>query len=115
MILDAGIYTAFKKVDVSQPGQMPHFEAQRIAAGFFGILEYETAPINPTGEREDTETTVRIRVIQNRAITNHCLIVLEDLEEMEEGIPALEVTRAYHGNDENGQPITDLTLREAEK
>ena len=88
---------------------------RRIAAGFYGILEYETAPVNPTGDREDTETTLRIRVIQNRDITNHCIVALGDLEEIKEGIQTLEVTRAYHGNDENGQPITDLTLREVEK
>lgn len=116
MILDTGIFTAFRKKDVSKPGGMPKFETEKITKGYFGILAYETAPVNPTGEREDVETTLRIRVSQNRNITNHSVVVLRNTGKIAENDRVYEVTRAFHGNDsENGQPISDLTLLEVEK
>lgn len=116
MILDAGICTVFRRVDVSDPGGMQKYGFEMTAKSWYGMLSYETTPVNPTGDREDTETAARIRIHQNRMINNHCIVVLEDAAALEETAKRYEVTRAYHGaDDESGEMITDLTLTEVEK
>ena len=48
-------------------------------------------------------------------IANHNIVVLRQVAEMPEDCPRYDVIRAYHGtDDDNGQPITDLTLAEVE-
>lgn len=123
MILDSGICTVFKKVDVSQPGGMPTFELKLKTKACFGMLDFATEQEWPTEGREETEVAARIRILQDRTITNHDAVVLEEVdagtqsmtaEELHEAfnVAVLEVTRAYHGHDdENGEPITDLTLK----
>ena len=55
---------------------------------------------------------MRIRILQDRTITNKDVVVLQETHTIEPGMERLEVVRAYHGHDdENGQPITDLTLK----
>lgn len=55
--------------------------------------------------QETVEISARIRVVQNRAISNHDVVILPT------GVTQYEITRAFHGaDDENGQPISDLTL-----
>ena len=58
-----------------------------------------------------TETALRIRVIQHRKIRNEMRVSL--ITEDGQTPPIYEITRAYHGTDEeNGELITDLTLKE---
>lgn len=123
MILDSGICTVFKKADLSEPGGMPVFGLKVRTKAFFGMLDFATEQEWPTEGREETEVAARIRILQDRAITNHDAVVLEDVntgtdsmtvEELHNafGVTVLEVTRAYHGHDdETGEPITDLTLK----
>ena len=115
MILDSGIFTLFERVDVSKPGGLPTFDYRILDKGWYGELNFETAPITPTDNREDTQTSARIRVLQNRRITNHNIVVLADVLSLADGLERYDVTRAYHGvDDDNGQPITDLTLKAVE-
>lgn len=123
MILDSGICTVFKKTDISEPGGMPVFGLKVRTKAFFGMLDFATEQEWPTELREETEVAARIRILQDRAITNHDAVVLEDVntgtdsmtaEELHNAfdVTVLEVTRAYHGHDdETGEPITDLTLK----
>lgn len=123
MILDSGICTVFKKTDLSEPGGMPVFGLKVRTKAFFGMLDFATEQEWPTESREETEVAARIRILQDRAITNHDAVVLEDVntgtdsmtvEELHNafGVTVLEVTRAYNGHDdETGEPITDLTLK----
>ena len=112
MILDDGICTVFSMVDVADPGGMPDLQPQEKTMAWFGYLNFETAPAWPTEAREEVEVTARIRILQDRSITNHDVVVLQETHTIEEGMQRLEVMRAYHGHDsENGQPITDLTLK----
>lgn len=116
MMLDSGICTIFRRVDASTPGGMQKYDYVVLDKGWYGELNFETSPANPNGTREDTETNARIRILQNRAVDNHTMVVLSDVLTWAEATgPRYDVTRAYHGtDDDNGQPITDLTLTEVE-
>ena len=112
MILDSGICTIFEMVDVSRPGGMPDLQPRKMASAWYGWLDYATSEAWPTDKREEVEVAARIRINQNRAVNNRHVVVLARVDEMQEDAQRYEVTRAFHGNDdENGQPITDLTLR----
>lgn len=112
MILDSGICTIFKKVDVSEPGAMPVFEYQLKTKAWYGALDFATEQEWPTEAREETEIAARIRILQDRQITNHDAVVLEDVNAIDDYVTVLEITRAFHGHDDDSnEPITDLTLK----
>ena len=48
MILDSGICKVFRKANVAAPGAKPTFEDRLIHEGWYGELNFETAPANPT-------------------------------------------------------------------
>jgi len=106
MILDSGICTVYEVKNVAPPGSMPKMELLPKHESWYAELNFETVP-KDAAMQEMTETSARIRVLQNREITNHNVVVLTDGEQY-------EVIRAYHGIDEeSGEPITDLTLKKA--
>lgn len=112
MILDSGICTIFEMVDVSEPGGMPDLQPKLKKRAWFGWLDFATAESWPTESREEIEVSVRIRIAQDRSVTNHNVVVLEDVHRITDRTVRLEVVRAFHGHDdENHQPITDLTLK----
>ena len=115
MLLDKGICSIFRKKDISPAGGKPRDGYERIYQSWYGELSFETAPFQATGARTDVKTAARIRIHQNRAIGPHDVLVLLEVPEMPETARRMDVTRAFHGTDEeNGQPITDLTLAEVE-
>lgn len=112
MILDDGICTIFEMVDKARPGGMPDLQPELKTMAWFAYLDFATAEAWPTQNREEVEVTARIRILQDRSITNQNVVVLEETSTLQKGMRRLEVVRAYHGHDdENGQPITDLTLK----
>lgn len=109
MILDTGICTINRKKNTAAAGFLPVFEDVLIYRGWYGELEFATAPAWPTDGREEIQTDARIRILQNRQVGNHDRVILEPADGS--SAPVYEVTRAYHGtDDESGEPITDLTL-----
>jgi len=99
-------------VDKAAPGFKPDLQPVKKCESWFGYLDFATAETWPTEGREETEITARIRIHQNRSITNKHVVVLEETDVIEKDMQRLEVTRAYHGHDdESGEPITDLTLK----
>lgn len=110
MILDKGICNIYQKVNTAGPGEMPAYQNQLIHQSWYGELSFETNPSRPTESREMIETDARIRILQNRQINNHDRA---ELAPASGGDPQpFEVTRAYHGADEeSGELITDLSLR----
>lgn len=111
MILDSGIAIIYRVANIAEPGEMPVEGTAEVYRSYFGELDFETSPARPTPNRKETETALRIRVIQNRKIRNEMRVSL--ITEDGQTPPIYEITRAYHGTDEdNGEPITDLTLRE---
>lgn len=108
MLLDRGICTIFRKVNTAEPGAMPVWADEPYHVSYYGELNFETAEARPTESREEVRTDARVRVLQNRRINNHDRVALKTIEGDE---TLYEVTRAYHGtDDESGEPITDLTL-----
>jgi len=106
MILDSGICTVYEVKNVAPPGGMPRMALVQKHQSWYAELNFETTP-KDAAMQEVVETSARIRVLQNREITNHNVVVLTDGEQY-------EVIRAYHGIDEeSGEPITDLTLKKA--
>lgn len=112
MILDDGICTVFELVDKAEPGNMPDLQPQEKSMSWFAYLDFATAEKWPTEGREETEVTTRIRILQDRSITNKHIVVLQETHSIEPGMGQLEVVRAFHGHDdESGELITDLTLK----
>lgn len=116
MILDTGICTIFKKVNTAEAGNMPAFAYAYKYQSWYGELDFATSPAVPTDDRIDVETSARFRITQDRAVTNHDVLVVgtfDNYPESEAGmLDVYEITRAFHGVDsDNGQPVTDLTLR----
>lgn len=113
MILDSGVCTIYKKRDVSAPGEKPRYTRDLLGEGYYGEMSFETNPDRPTTNREEVRTDARIRVLQDRRINKDCEVVLADAGHTVPGAIVYSVTRAYHGkDDENGEPITDLSLTE---
>ena len=112
MILDSGICTVFRKVDDSKPGGKPKFRYDALCKHWFAELEYANVQTFPTESREETQTDARIRILQDRRIANHDVVVLANTNMVEDVLKAYEVTRAYHGKEsESGELITDLSLQ----
>lgn len=112
MILDSGICSIFEMVDVSEPGGMPMLEPKLKSRAWFGYLDFATAETWPTEGREEVEVSARIRIPQDRSITNKHVVVLSDVARITKQMIRMEVVRAFHGHDdESHQPITDLTLK----
>ena len=108
MILDKGIATLYHKTDTSGAGEMPAFSDVQFWQSWYGELSFETTPGRPTNVREEVRCDARVRVLQNRAITNHDRV---ELAETGGPVKTYEVIRAYHGrDDDSGELITDLSL-----
>lgn len=90
---------------------MPRWEYELVHQSWYGELDFATSEIHPTEYREETRADARIRVHQNRSINNHFVVVMDMDAVMDESKERYEVTRAYHGYDQDsGEAITDLTL-----
>ena len=112
MILDDGICTIFRKEDVAAKGNMPKYEYKVLSKHWYKELGFETSTAYPTQGREEVQTDARIRILQDRRAANHDVVVMDNVSEVGDVLKAYEITRAYHGrDDESGELITDLTLR----
>lgn len=110
MILDRGICNVYHKTNTAEPGGKPVWSNVLIHTSYYAELSFETAPGRPTQYREEINTAARIRILQKRTIANHDRVQLTAFDGTGESV-MYEVTRAYHGqDDESGEAITDLTL-----
>lgn len=112
MILDTGICTVYRKYNDAAPGHKPEYARRVLHTSWYGELNYETAPAWPTRDREEVRADKRVRILENREIANHDEVELADLYG---NVRMYQVTRAYHGtDDQSGERITDLTLEAME-
>lgn len=110
MILDSGILSIFRETDAAESGKMPTKAYTRIYVGWFGELSFETSPAHPTEGRQEKKTDARVRILQNRAIKQNDIVILEQAAAFSASTGvAYKITRAYHGQD-GAEPISDLTL-----
>lgn len=108
MILDKGICTVYRKTNTAGAGHMPVFEDRAIYQSWYAELSFGTREARPTDGREETWHDAKVRILQFRGVNNHDRV---ELKETGGGVTVYEVTRAYHGvDDDSGEPITDLTL-----
>lgn len=114
MILDDGICTIFRKTDVSEPGGKPVYKYLRIWQSWYKELDFSSSPVWQTEGRQENRIDNRIRIVQHRYISEHDVCVLEALEYFDEKNPPeriYEITRAWHGLDDNSPAmISDLSL-----
>ena len=112
MILDKGICTIFRKVDMSMSGEMPRPAYILFWKSWYGELSFATEDARPTGGRTERKTDARIRIQQNRDIRQHDIVVLQNVDRFEDASgPAYEITRAFHGKDDDSPAeISDLSL-----
>ncbi len=106
MILDKGICCIYEVKNIAEPGSMPKSDLVLKHQSWYGELNFETAPVS-IAMQEGVEISARIRIFQNKSISNHDIVILSDNNTLQ-----YEIIRAYHGVDEdNGELITDLTLK----
>lgn len=110
MILDKGICSVFRKKDITSPGGMPTFQYALLFQSWYGELGFETKRHSETGDRQDVRVDARLRIHQQRAITNDDIVVLGEVSTVGDN-QQYKVVKAYHGAEqETGQAITDLSL-----
>ena len=113
MILDRGVCRVYHKTNTASAGSKPAYQDVLFHTSYYGELNFETAPSYPTEYREEVQTAARIRILQHRGITNHDRVELEPFDGTGDpnALKRYEVTRAWHGQDEDsGEAISDLTL-----
>ena len=102
MILDKGICSIYAVSNSAAAGNKPVAALTLKYKSWYGELNFETNP-GTVGAQEAVAADNRIRILQNRAVSNHDVAVVDGVQ--------YNVTRAYHGiDDESGELITDLTL-----
>lgn len=107
MILDKGICTFHELTDISEPGRMPNEQMVAVYQSWYGELDFGSDMAYSTAKREDVAVSARVRVLQNRSISNLMAVTLSDQPDKR-----FEVIRVYHGTDDNsGQPISDVSLK----
>lgn len=111
MNLDTGLCSVFLKVDTTKGVGMPRWRYDLMHQSWYGKLEFATGETYPTEYREEIRCDLRIRIHQNDRINNHCVVVLGRVDAMNGEEEHYNVTRAWHGHDEeSGELITDMTL-----
>lgn len=116
MILDRGICRIYRKESTTPKGGKPTSSLVKIHESYYAELAFETNPARPTEKREETQTATRVRILQNRGITNQDVAELEPFDGTGAKTEKYRIQRAYHGvDDESGEQISDLTLEVTEK
>ena len=116
MILDKGFCSVYGVVNVAAKGDMPVDGLTLKHESWYGELNFETSPVYATEAQEDVDISARVRILQNRQISNHDVAILSSVLPPPAGAIQFRITRAFHGtDDENGQLITDLTLKEVQQ
>lgn len=111
VILDSGICTVFARENAAGKGEKPRYAYTRKTQSYYGELDFETGGVWTTQGREDRVVDTRIRILQDRTVKAHDVVVLADVTTTEDA-EIYEIERAYHGrDDENGELISDLSLR----
>lgn len=112
MILDDGVCTIIWAENSAGPGCLPTLRDSGVRfASYYKELSFETSPAYPTANRLEQRADARVRIHQCREIREDDVAELRRYAGGE--ATRYRITRAYHGVDEeSGEPITDLTLRE---
>ena len=110
MILDKGFCSIYEVTNSAPAGGMPVEKLTLKYQSWYGELDFSTTPYQAEMQ-EDVEISARVRIVQNRSVSNHDVAILSNVLPPPPGAVQYRIVRAFHGvDDENGQPITDLSL-----
>lgn len=108
MLLDKGYCSIYQVTNTALPGDMPVDGLALKYQSWYGELEFSSAPTDIAAQ-EGVIVSNKIRILQNRSVTNHDVVVLSTIMPPPADAPQYNVVRAFHGT-EDGEPITDLSL-----
>lgn len=108
MLLDKGFCSIYQVTNTAAPGDMPVDGLVLKHQSWYGELEFSSAPTDIAAQ-EGIVVSNKIRILQNRSVTNHDVAVLSYILPPTGDAPRYNVVRAFHGT-EDGEPITDLSL-----
>lgn len=110
MILDAGICTVAHKVNRAPRGGKPFWAYEVFFHSWYGETAFSTTA-RASDSRENSRISARIRVRQNRAITNHDIVCLANVPSITDDLTLYEVVDVWHGyDDQNKEPISNISL-----
>ncbi|MEL7610603.1 MAG: hypothetical protein AAGU74_14010 [Bacillota bacterium] len=110
MVLDKGFCSIYSVSNTAAAGDMPNNAPLLKHQSWYGELSFETAP-QPIAGQEGVGVSERIRILQNRAISNHDIAILSSILPPPAGSPQYDIVRAFHGvDDDSGELISDLSL-----
>ena len=110
MILDKGMCFIYHVNDSAEAGDMPKPQMTLFCRSYYGELNFDTTS-KGNEFQEDVQINARIRILQNREISTHDVVMLST-----NGQNAFKIIRAFHGIDkDNGQLVSDLSLQEVQQ
>ena len=101
MLLDDGILEIHKVIPGKSKTGKPIKTLELFHEAYYSIIgdsisEYYQA------KQADVQIELRVEILQNKQIHNNDVCIIDKQQ--------YKIGRIYHGNDENGRPITDITL-----
>lgn len=106
MILDDGIATFFRRENAGVDGGKPKWEDEIIMQGMYKRLNFGVLPTKPTDNRINTEISRKIRCWQMLNLNIHDKVLLSENANI-----LFEIANIYHGTDDNGEFISDISLK----
>lgn len=106
VILDDGIATFYRREAASLPGNKPEWTEKIFHQGMYKNLSHGILPAKPTDGRVNTEINGKIRIWQNRRLNIHDKVVLSGNVNI-----SFEIVNIYHGIDDDGEEISDISLK----
>ncbi len=101
MILDDGILKIYKVVPKKTKTGKPTKKLKHLVDAWYGIINTSISEYYDA-KQADVDIELRVEILQNKEVTSKNIIVIDKEQ--------YNVGRVYHGLDEDGIPITDITL-----
>lgn len=102
MLLDDGILTIYREIDVSEKGNQPKMELEQLGRAWYkkyGVTITE----NYVDTQDNTEVNGKVRIWRVEELDNHNILKLMNGR-------FYSIVRIYQGLDDDGLKISDITL-----
>lgn len=104
MLLDDGNLKIYKVCPKKSKTGKPIKELVYLDEAYYSIINDSISEYYKA-KQADVQIDLRVEILQNKRIHSNDIIIIDDEK--------YEVGRIYHGTDEDGIPITDITLAKA--
>lgn len=101
MLLDDGILEIYKVISGKSKTGKPIKELNFFDKAYYSIISDSISEYYHA-RQADVQIDLRVEILQNKKIHNNDVIIIDDEQ--------YKVGRLYHGTDDDGRPITDITL-----